>query len=83
MKFGAIMQACRERAKLSQDQLAEKLNRSRSCISKYENDAKEPSMNTMLSWMEVTNSKDVLVAFFCGMDGMTIMQNLLSAGGLM
>lgn len=83
MKFGAIMQACRERAKLTQEQMAERLNRPRSCISKFENDHKVPDMPTMISWAEVTNSKDVLVAFFCGMDGLTIMQNLLSAGGLM
>ncbi|MBA2943185.1 helix-turn-helix transcriptional regulator [Paenibacillus sp. CGMCC 1.16610] len=77
MKFGAIMQACRERAGLSQEQLAEKLNRSRSCISKLENDRKVPDAPTLLSWADITNSKDVVVAFFCGMDGLSIMQNVM------
>ncbi|BFH10669.1 helix-turn-helix domain-containing protein [Paenibacillus melissococcoides] len=81
MKFGAIMQACRERAGLSQEEMAARLNRTQSCISKLENDKKIPDMPTMLRWVEVTGAKEVLVAFFCGMDGMSIMQNVMSLIG--
>ncbi|AGR47202.1 XRE family transcriptional regulator [Brevibacillus phage Jimmer1] len=77
-KFGAILHACRERAGLSQEQLAEKLNRSRSCISKLEADKKTLDFQTGLAWIEATGAKEVAVAFFCGMDGMSIMQNVLS-----
>ncbi|GED69417.1 hypothetical protein BRE01_31190 [Brevibacillus reuszeri] len=77
MKFGAIIQACRERAGLSQEQMAEKLNRSRSCISKYENDKKTLDAETLMRWVEATGAKDVAVAFFCGMDGLSIMQNVI------
>ncbi len=80
-KCGSIMQACRERAGLSQEQLAEKLNRSRSDISKFENDNKTPSFPTMMAWLQATGSQEVAVAFFVGMDGMSIMQNLLSVVG--
>nr|WP_083858790.1 helix-turn-helix transcriptional regulator [Paenibacillus sp. OSY-SE] len=78
LKFGAIMQACRERAGLSQEEMAERLHRTQSCISKYENDHKVPDMPTMLRWVEVTGAKEVFVAFFCGMDGLSIMQNIMT-----
>lgn len=82
MKFGAIMQACRERAGFSQEKMAELLNRSRSCVSKFENDHKTPDMPTFLKWCEVTGGKEVLVAFLCGMDGLSIMQQILTVTGM-
>lgn len=81
LKLGPIMQACRERAGLSQEQMAEKLYRSRSCISKIENENKTLDVKTMLMWIEATGAKDVAVAFFCGMDGLSIMQNVLQLVG--
>lgn len=77
MRFGAIMQACRERAGLTQEQMAEKLHRTQACISKYENDHKVPDMPTMLKWVEATGAKEVVVAFLCGMDGLSIMQQIM------
>lgn len=81
MKFGAIMQACRERAGLTQEQMADKLHRTQACISKYENDHKVPDMPTMMSWMEATGAKEVLIAFLYGMDGLNVMQNLMTLIG--
>lgn len=81
MKFGAIMQACRERAGLTQLQIAAKLNISRSCVSKIENDQKALDAQTLLMWTEATGAKEVLVAFLMGMDGFTIMQNLATILG--
>ncbi|WP_236338539.1 helix-turn-helix domain-containing protein [Paenibacillus plantiphilus] len=77
MKFGAILQACRERAGLSQEQLAEKLNRSRSCISKIEGDKKTLDAETLIKWTDLTNAREVAVSFFCGMDGLSIMQHVM------
>ncbi len=71
------MQACRERAGLTQEQMAEKLHRTQACISKYENDHKVPDMPTMLKWVEATGAKEVVVAFLCGMDGLSIMQQIM------
>lgn len=71
------MQACRERAGLTQEQMAEKLNRTQACISKFENDHKVPDMPTMLKWVEATGAKEVVVAFLCGMDGLSIMQQIM------
>lgn len=78
MKVGSILKACRERQGYSQEELAKKLNRSRSCISKFENDLKTLDLQTFMQWMEITNAKEVMIAFFCGMDGIQIMQNLLT-----
>ena len=85
MKYGSILQACRERAGLSQEQLALKLNRSRSCISKLEHDLKSLDVPTLVSWAKETGTQEVIVAFICGMDGLTIMQSILDTvvGGVM
>jgi len=80
-KFGPIITACRIRAGISQEKMAELLHRSRSCISKLENDQKKLDAETLLQWAEVTGAKEVIVAFFCGMDGISIMQNLFSLVG--
>lgn len=80
-KYGAIMQAMRERSGMSQEQLADKINLSRSCVSKFENDKKPPDMSTMIAWANETGATEVIVAFFCGMDGLSIMQNVLGLIG--
>ncbi|NQX68462.1 helix-turn-helix transcriptional regulator [Paenibacillus alba] len=81
MKFGAIMQACRERAGLTQEQIADKLHKSRSCISKLENDMKTPDLPTMMRWADITGAREVVVSFMYGMDGISIMQNLMQVAG--
>ena len=77
MKFGAIMRACREKAGLTQEQLAEKLNRTQACVSKYEKDHKIPDMHTMMNWAEVTGAREVIVTFLYGMDGIGMIQRLI------
>ncbi len=81
MKFGAILQACRERAGLTQEEIAEKLHRSRSCISKLENDRKTLDVPTLIQWAEATQAKEVVVAFLYGMDGISMIQNVMSLLG--
>ncbi|MED0670589.1 helix-turn-helix transcriptional regulator [Aneurinibacillus aneurinilyticus] len=81
MKFGAILQACRERAGLSQEQLAEKLHRSRSCISKIENDKRLLDAETLIEWGKITQANEVVIAFLYGMDGLGIVQNLTTLLG--
>lgn len=76
MKFGAIMQACRERAGLTQEEMAARLDRTQACISKFENDRKIPDMETMRNWAEVTGTPEVMVAYLYGMDGLEILQSL-------
>ncbi|MUG68665.1 helix-turn-helix domain-containing protein [Paenibacillus campinasensis] len=81
MKVGALMQAVRERAGYSQEKLAEIMNRTQSCISKIETDRKMPDLVTFMTWIEATGAKEVAVAFLCGMDGLRIMQDLMTLIG--
>lgn len=80
--FGAVLHACRERAGLSQEKLAEMLNRSRSCISKFEQDHKIPDMSTFLVWLDKTNAKDVGYALVGGMDPAAVLQTILQVAGV-
>ena len=82
MKIGAILQACRERAKLTQEEMAARLNRTQSCISKIERDHKLPDLPTLIEWLNITNAKEVFVAYLYGLDGLTILQNILGMIGI-
>jgi len=77
LKYGAVLRACRDRIGMSQEQLALKLNLSRSAVSKLENDQQELGVNTLSEWAEVTNAKEVLVAFICGMDGLSVLSQIM------
>lgn len=81
MKYGAILRACRERMGFSQEELADKLHVNQSDISKYENDMKEPTISMFRAWMMNTQAQEVLVAFICGMDGLSIMQKVMQLLG--
>lgn len=77
MNYGAILKACRTRAGLSQEELADKLFINQSDVSKYENGAKEPSISMFQAWTTNTQTQEVMVAFLCGVDGIGMMQTLL------
>lgn len=77
MKIGVVLKACRERANLSQEELAHVMNRTQACISKYENDKKVPDAVTFIEWFRQTNAQEVAIAFLYGMDGISIIQQLL------
>ncbi|GKV54273.1 hypothetical protein NCCP2222_02200 [Sporosarcina sp. NCCP-2222] len=81
MKYGAILRACRERKGWNQEEMAFQLNVNQSDISKYENDYKEPLISVFHRWATVTNSQDVLVAYMAGVEGVTILANILATMG--
>jgi transcriptional regulator with XRE-family HTH domain len=81
VEIGAILRAVRVRAGLSQEELAIRLNYNQSDISKFETGHKEPPASVFLRWFKETNAHEVAVAFLCGFDGITIMQQLLSIFG--
>ncbi|KON86585.1 XRE family transcriptional regulator [Sporosarcina globispora] len=84
MTFGAVLKACRERAGLTQEEIAEKLHRSRSCISKIESDRKTLDVSTLIRWADATSAKDVACAIVTGVDPVMIMQQLMPLiGGLL
>lgn len=83
MKFGAILKACRIRAGFSQEELAERLYINQSDISKYETDRKEPTMSIFQAWISNTQTAEVAVAFMYGLDGISLIQQLMPLiGGL-
>lgn len=77
LTFGAVLKACRERAGLTQEEIAEKLHRSRSCISKFETDKKTLDVATLIKWADVTSAKDVACAIVTGVDPVMILQQLM------
>jgi transcriptional regulator with XRE-family HTH domain len=76
LTFGSVLKTCRERAGLTQEQLAELLHRSRSCISKLETDKKTLDAATLIKWGDVTAAKDVVIALIYGLDPAAIVQTL-------
>ncbi|MED3508043.1 helix-turn-helix transcriptional regulator [Bacillus velezensis] len=76
LKLGTLLRSTRERAGLSQEHLAELLHRSRSCISKFENDKKSLDVPTYVRWMEATNAKEAMIATLCGIDPSAVAQSI-------
>lgn len=81
MRVGAILKACRTRAGLTQEELAFRLHINQSDISKYENDRVEPTLSILRAWTNNTQSQEVMVAFICGVDGISIMQTIMDVIG--
>lgn len=77
MEYGNILKAIRIKAGLSQEDLAALLNRSRSCISKFESNKKVVDMTTFMKWIDVTKSQEIAVAMLYGADGLAIIHQLL------
>ena len=53
--MGEKLRLARKKAKMSQEEVAEKLNISRSNISKYEHDKLEPNIYTLKQFCEIYN----------------------------
>jgi len=81
MDLGQVLRVCRKKAGLSQEKLAELLHMSRSCISKIETGAKEATAKVMIDWVKVTQTQEVLIAYLFGIDGISIIQNILQMTG--
>ncbi|WP_060210348.1 helix-turn-helix domain-containing protein [Sporosarcina koreensis] len=81
MAYGAILRACRMRKGLTQEELADILHMEQADVSRIENDRREPLMTLFQRWALATDSSDVLVAFIAGIEGMTILANILSTMG--
>ncbi|WP_211344150.1 helix-turn-helix domain-containing protein [Robertmurraya siralis] len=77
MKFGAILKACRERAGYSQEELAFRLSINQSDVSKIEKDYREPTISLFQAWIQNTQTPEVIVAFLYGMDGISMISQLM------
>ncbi|QZT35226.1 helix-turn-helix domain-containing protein [Caldalkalibacillus thermarum TA2.A1] len=78
LNVAPLLKALREKAGLSQEELADKLNWSQSCVSRLESGKKKRvELQEFISWINATNAPEVAVAYIFGMDGITILQNIL------
>ena len=57
MKFGDNLRKIRKSKKMSQEQLAEKMNVTRQSVSKWENGESYPEMNNILELCKIFNCK--------------------------
>lgn len=64
--FGQSLKECRERAGLTQQQLADKLFKSRTAISKMENNEQEIGVGTFKDWLVATNCELHTMAILFG-----------------
>lgn len=81
MSIGAFLRKCRKKAKLSQEDLAELLNRNQSDISKAENDSKGIDIITFRDWTRLTNHVEAGIAFLYGIDTASIIQQVMQVTG--
>lgn len=82
MKFGVIVKALRVRKGWSQEELAEKMFMARSAISKIENDQQTLDVPTLVRLIQITGEPAVAVSILLGLDGITIMQQIMQIFGL-
>jgi transcriptional regulator with XRE-family HTH domain len=81
MTAGTFMKICREQAGISQVKLARLLNRTQSCISKFEKDQKTLDVHTFRDWTKLTNQVEAGIAFLYGVDPASILQTVLQITG--
>ncbi|MED3876182.1 helix-turn-helix transcriptional regulator [Lysinibacillus capsici] len=83
--LGALLQACRIKSGMSQEDLAAQMNRSQTCISKYENNRKPPDIFTFMEWFKQTNTQEIGMLLsqqmINGIDINTIVQSLMPIVG--
>lgn len=77
MGIGSLLRACRERAGLTQMQLAQKLHIEQSCISRIEKGKQSVDAYILQKWVTITQTQEVAVAFLFGIDGASIIQKIL------
>lgn len=66
--YGGHLRTFREQAGLTQQQLADKLFKSRTAISKMENDEQEITLGTFKDWVLATNSEIQAAIILFGTD---------------
>lgn len=84
MSFGAILRAVRQKAGLSQEEMAEKMYVSRSTISRLENDRLKLTVEDAIRWGQITQAPEAIAAMLCGLDVSQVMQIIssLPIGGM-
>lgn len=73
--FGLLLRQLREKSGLTQEQLAKKINRTKTVISKYENNQQSPTLDTLIEMAVIFN---VSLDYLAGIDN----KNAISLQGL-
>ncbi|MFC3789612.1 helix-turn-helix domain-containing protein [Paenibacillus sp. GCM10012307] len=76
MSFAQLMRTCREKAKLTQEAIAERMYISRSAVARLESGMKW-DVETARKWSQLTNSQEVLAAYLFGVDIHSIITNIM------
>lgn len=78
MELGLVLRKCRIRAKMTQEQLAEKLFLARSAISKMENNRQVIDAPLLITWIQMTGAADVFIQLINGTDITTILSMMFT-----
>ena len=80
IQFGSVLRAMRKKAGMSQEDVALELHMSISNVSRLETDKYELKAADLVRWCNVTQMQEVLIAFTCGVDAVSIIQNIINSG---
>lgn len=81
---GTVFRLCRERAEMSQDEVAERIMKDRSIVSRIDTGDIIPDIETAAAYASVTGGEDVIQAYYFnnpGRRGARTMQLTPNAGG--
>lgn len=82
MDWGAVLKSARKREGLTQEELAERLHMTKSCISKFESNLKETKISTFVEWFRQTNATDLMIAAMINVDPSQVAQLIELIGQL-
>lgn len=68
MEFGSVLRKMRKSADMSQEEIALKLNMSRSNVAKLETNRIELKAVDLIEWCRITSNPDVLMALYAGVE---------------
>lgn len=80
--LGLLLRKCREKAGLTQMQLAMKMHWSQSCVSNAEKGKRIPDIFKLMEWARITQAQEALAMFVAGIDVPTIIQMVLQMTGV-
>lgn len=90
MRFGALLRKARKEVKITQSQMAELLNMSRTSVSNIENDLAELKAETLLRWSQivgkvrtgqVSSIHELAAMTLCSIDVASVMQTIMQVIG--
>lgn len=80
IEYGQMLREMRIRAGLTQEELAHELNRTKSCVSKYERGWKLPDIETFRNWVRITKESRYAVVQLFGAELIMQISNFTSTG---